>query len=44
MFAIGIVHGWERQMSIEFNHNYIEDVVMRGARALFLILAAVMPA
>ncbi|MGB9064511.1 MAG: hypothetical protein WCC80_14185, partial [Pseudolabrys sp.] len=44
MFAIGIVHGWERQMSIEFNHSYIEEVVMLGALALFLVLAAVMPA
>ena len=31
-------------MSIEFNHTHIEEVVMLGALALFLVLAAVMPA
>ena len=40
----GTVHGWERQMSIEFDRSYIEEVVMLSGLALFLILAAVMPA
>ena len=31
-------------MSIEFDHSYIERVVMLSGLALFLILAAVMPA
>jgi hypothetical protein len=44
MFETGTAHGWERQMSIEFNHSYVEEVVMLGALALFLALAAVMPA
>ena len=39
------VHGWEHQMSIEFDRSYIEEVVMlSGLGFLFLILAAVMPA
>ena len=44
MFATGTLHGWERQMSIEFDRSYIEEVVMLSGLALFLILAAVMPA
>ena len=44
MFATGTVHGWERQMSIEFDRSYIEEVLMLSGLALFLILAAVMPA
>ena len=31
-------------MSLEFNRSYIEEVVMLGGLALFLVLAAVMPA
>ena len=44
MFETGIAHGWERQMSIEFDRSYIEEVLMLSGLALFLILAAVMPA
>ena len=44
MLAIGIVQGWKRQMSIEFDRSYIEEVLMLSGLALFLILAAVMPA
>ena len=38
------VHRWERQMSIEFDRSYVEEVLMLSGLALFLILAAVMPA
>ena len=44
MFATGTAKWMERPDVIQFNRTYIEEVVMLSGLALFLILAAVMPA